>query len=83
MRLNSYLMWRGLADQAMSDYRRDPEPITVIGHSLGGDAAVKFAERLDAVGIPLSLLVTYAFHQRFIPVCADRNDARTRDARRC
>ena len=48
-----------IADQAMSDYRRDPEPITVIGHSLGGDAAVKFAERLDAVGIPVSLLVTY------------------------
>lgn len=44
--VNSYLMWRGLADQAISDYRRDPEPITIIGHSLGGDAAVKFAERL-------------------------------------
>jgi len=52
-------MWRGLADQAISDYRRDPEPITIIGHSLGGDAAVKFAERLDAAGIPVSLLVTY------------------------
>jgi len=57
--VNSYLMWRGLADQAISDYRRDPEPITIIGHSLGGDAAVKFAERLDAVSIPVSLLVTY------------------------
>jgi LysM repeat protein len=57
--VNSYLMWRGLADQAISDYRRDPEPITIIGHSLGGDAAVKFAERLDAAGIPVSLLVTY------------------------
>src|SRR6516165_7598646 len=57
--VSSYLMWRGVADQAISDYRRDPEPITIIGHSLGGDAAVKFAERLDAVGIPVSLLVTY------------------------
>jgi len=57
--VNSYLMWRGLADQAIGDYRRDPEPITIIGHSLGGDAAVKFAERLDAAGIPVSLLVTY------------------------
>jgi len=26
---------------------------------LGGDAAVKFAERLDAAGVPVSLLVTY------------------------
>ena len=57
--VNSYLMWRGVADQAISDYRRDPEPISIIGHSLGGDAAVKFAERLDAAGIPVSLLVTY------------------------
>jgi LysM domain len=57
--VNSYLMWRGVADQAISNYRRDPEPITIIGHSLGGDAAVKFAERLDAAGIPVSLLVTY------------------------
>jgi hypothetical protein len=57
--VNSYLMWRGVADQAISDYHRDPEPITIIGHSLGGDAAVKFAERLDAAGIPVSLLVTY------------------------
>jgi len=57
--VNSYLMWRGLADQAIGDYRRDPEPITIIGHSLGGDAAVRFAERLDAAGIPVSLLVTY------------------------
>ena len=57
--VNTYLIWRGVADQAISDYRRDPEPITIIGHSLGGDAAVKFAERLDAAGIPVSLLVTY------------------------
>jgi hypothetical protein len=57
--VNSYLMWRGIADQAISDYRRDPEPITIIGHSLGGDAAVLFAKRLDAARIPVSLLVTY------------------------
>jgi len=55
----SHASWRSVADQAISDYRRDPEPITIIGHSLGGDAAVKFAERLDAAGIPVSLLVTY------------------------
>ena len=35
------------------------KPITIIGHSLGGDAAVLFAKRLDAAGIPVSLLVTY------------------------
>jgi hypothetical protein len=57
--VNSYLVWRGVADQAISDYRGDPKPIAIIGHSLGGDAAVSFAERLAAAGIPVSLLVTY------------------------
>jgi len=57
--VNSYLVWRGVADRAVSDYRSDPEPIAIIGHSLGGDAAVAFAERLAAVGIPVNLLVTY------------------------
>ena len=57
--VNPYLVWRGVADQAITDYRGDPEPIAIIGHSLGGDAAVAFAEHLAAVGIPVSLLVTY------------------------
>src|SRR6187455_1708413 len=45
--------------QAISDYRRDPKPITAIGHSIGGDAAVDFAERLEAAHVPVSLLITY------------------------
>jgi hypothetical protein len=40
--IGSHLMWRSVADQAISDYRRDPKPITAIGHSIGGDAAVEF-----------------------------------------
>jgi len=28
--VNSYLMWRGVADQAITDYRRDPEPIAIM-----------------------------------------------------
>jgi LysM repeat protein len=57
--IGSHLSWRSVADQAISDYRRDPQPITVIGHSIGGDTAVQFAERLDAAHVPVSLLVTY------------------------
>jgi hypothetical protein len=52
-------MWRSVADQAISDYRRDPKPITAIGHSIGGDAAVEFAEHLEAAHVPVSLLITY------------------------
>ncbi len=52
-------MWRSVTDQAISDYRRDPKPIAVVGHSIGGDAAVEFAERLEAAHVPVSPLVTY------------------------
>jgi fermentation-respiration switch protein FrsA (DUF1100 family) len=57
--VDTYLMWREVADQAIRDYRRDPEPITLIGHSMGGDSALSFAEALNAEHIPVSLLVTY------------------------
>jgi LysM repeat protein len=57
--VQTYLTWRGAADQAIKDYLRDPAPITLIGHSMGGDAALSFAGALNAENIPVSLLVTY------------------------
>ncbi len=57
--VSTYLLWREDIDQAIRDYRRDGAPITIIGHSMGGDAAVAIAERLNAENIPVSLLVTY------------------------
>jgi hypothetical protein len=57
--VDTYLVWRGVAEQAIRDYRRDPQPITLIGHSMGGDSALAFAESLNAANIPVSLLVTY------------------------
>jgi len=57
--IDSHLTWRGAAAQAISDYRREPAPIAVIGHSIGGDAAVEFAEQLNAAHVPVALLVTY------------------------
>src|SRR5947207_11113188 len=57
--VQTYLLWRGAVEQAIADYRRDPAPIVVIGHSMGGDSALSFAERLNNENIPVSLLVTY------------------------
>jgi len=57
--VDTYLMWRSVADEAIRDYRRDPAPITLIGHSMGGDSALDFAERLNTENIPVALLVTY------------------------
>ena len=55
----SHASWRGVADQAIADYRRDPRPIAVVGHSIGGDSAIQFAAALGAVHVPVSLLITY------------------------
>jgi len=55
----SHASWRNVADQAISDYRRDPKPIAVVGHSIGGDSAVQFAQALGAARVPVSLLITY------------------------
>ncbi len=57
--VSTYLLWRNDAAQAVRDYRRDPQPITLIGHSMGGDSALAFAEMLNSENIPVSLLVTY------------------------
>jgi hypothetical protein len=47
-----------VAEKAIREYRQDPTPIVLIGHSMGGLCALKFAEMLQAEGIPVSLLVT-------------------------
>jgi hypothetical protein len=56
---NSHMSWRSVADQAISDYRRDPKPIAVVGHSIGGDSAIEFAQALGAAHVPVGLLITY------------------------
>jgi thioesterase domain-containing protein len=55
----SHASWRSVADQAISDYHRDPKPIAVVGHSIGGDSAIQFAQALGAAHVPVSLLITY------------------------
>lgn len=47
-----------IAARALREYRADPAPIILIGHSMGGLCAVKFAEILEAEGIRVSLVVT-------------------------
>ncbi len=53
-----FTICRLIAEQAIQDYRDRPAPITLIGHSMGGLCALKFAEMLQAENIPVSLVVT-------------------------
>jgi pimeloyl-ACP methyl ester carboxylesterase len=53
-----FTICRLIAEQAIRDYRDDAAPIALIGHSMGGLCALKFAEMLQAESIPVNLVVT-------------------------
>ncbi|MFN4243899.1 MAG: thioesterase domain-containing protein [Tepidisphaerales bacterium] len=54
--------WRDVARQIRRRYNAESvaqrEPIVLIGHSYGADAALRIAEQLDAHGIPVDLIIT-------------------------
>jgi pimeloyl-ACP methyl ester carboxylesterase len=56
-----YVIWRDAADAAIRRYQSEDRKsaIIVIGHSAGGDAAIRFAQRLEDAGVPVHLLVTF------------------------
>jgi pimeloyl-ACP methyl ester carboxylesterase len=47
-----------IAAAAVKDYREDPAPVVLIGHSMGGTCALVFAETFQNEGFPVSLVVT-------------------------
>ncbi len=47
-----------IADRAIREYRDDPAPIILIGHSMGGLCALKIAEKLQDENIRVNLVVT-------------------------
>jgi hypothetical protein len=53
-----FTICRLIAEQAIRDYRDDPVPITLIGHSMGGLCVLTFADILRSANIPVSLVVT-------------------------
>jgi LysM repeat protein len=47
-----------ITSSTIEDYKRNPFPIILIGHSMGGRCALQFSEKLKDEGIPVSLVVT-------------------------
>ena len=56
--VNEFTVCPVVAERAIREYREDPAPITLIGHSMGGFCSLQFAEKLQAENIPVSLIVT-------------------------
>jgi pimeloyl-ACP methyl ester carboxylesterase len=53
-----FTICRFIAAGAIRQYREDPAPIILIGHSMGGYCTLIFSELLQAENIPVSLVVT-------------------------
>jgi hypothetical protein len=53
-----FTICRFIAAGAIRDYREKPQPIILIGHSMGGYCALIFSELLEAENIPVSFVVT-------------------------
>src|SRR6478609_6549025 len=53
-----FTICRLIADLAIRDFRDNPAPIVLIGHSMGGLCALTFAGILKSENIPVSLVVT-------------------------
>jgi hypothetical protein len=53
-----FTICRLIAASAIRQYREDPAPIILIGHSMGGFCALIFSELLETENIPVSLVVT-------------------------
>lgn len=59
--LENHARWRRLADEAIADYKKDKNtaPIIIIGHSLGGDAALVMSNWIVHNGVPVRLIVAF------------------------
>lgn len=57
----NHVNWRGPADEAITRYKSEmrKSPIVVAGHSAGGDASIRFADRLKEANVPVSLIVSF------------------------
>lgn len=53
--------WKELADDAIRLHKKDPDrwPIIIIGHSHGGDNAIRMAEQLNEEGVPVALAIGF------------------------
>ena len=62
--------YQSVAQAALKEYKatKGREPIFIVGHSLGGDAAIAMSAILQKYGVPVTLLVIYdAYAPRVVP----------------
>jgi len=68
--VTNHSSWSVIARKITERYKaaKYPEPVFLIGHSLGADAVILLSERLAKNGVPVSLAVTFdPVHPRPVP----------------
>lgn len=71
----NHASWSSIARKITERYKSSkyPEPVFLIGHSLGADAVIMLSERLAKEGVPVSLVVTFdPVHPRPAPTNVKR-----------
>jgi pimeloyl-ACP methyl ester carboxylesterase len=68
-RVASHASSDSLADEVARLYRAGSRaPVIIAGHSLGADAAVSMAQRLNQFGVPVALVITFGpLHDPSVP----------------
>jgi pimeloyl-ACP methyl ester carboxylesterase len=59
--LDNHVRWQKIANDAIADYKKNKDitPIIIIGHSLGGDAALVMSNWMVQNGVPVRLIVVF------------------------
>lgn len=59
--VHSYVDWESLSGYAIEQAAngKRPNPVVIIGHSLGADAAIYMGNKVSAAGVPVPLVVTF------------------------
>lgn len=59
--LDNHARWQMIANKTIADYKqnKDVAPIIIIGHSLGGDAALVMSNWMVQNGVPIRLVVVF------------------------
>ncbi|MEJ8571652.1 hypothetical protein [Microbaculum marinum] len=73
--VTNHSAWPTLAKKITERYKASkyPEPVFLVGHSLGADAVILLCERLAQNGVPVALAVTFdPVHPRVVPTNVKR-----------
>ena len=59
--VTNHLTWTSLANKVIAEYKANKKlaPVIIVGHSLGGNAALLMAAKLGKAGVPVRLLVVF------------------------